>query len=122
MSSRSARVSRVANDVSWPTAASRDSDGRTTIPSGTPMIPRGIWSSANAKLKSEEGSISLVVHPKCKELIVDFERVAWADGLSEIEKGKDQKRTHLSDALGYLVWQEFQPAKTVGERGERLYW
>ena len=91
------------------------------IPKSNPAV-RNRVSLMNAKLKSAEGSISLVVNPKCKELILDFERVAWADGLSEIEKGKDQKRTHLSDALGYLVWQEFQPAKSVGERGERLYW
>ncbi len=25
-----------------------------------------------------------------------------------IDKDRDPKRTHLSDALGYLVWQEFQ--------------
>ena len=91
------------------------------IPKSNPAV-RNRVSLMNAKLKSAEGSISLVVNPKCKELILDFERVAWADGLSEIEKGKDQKRTHLSDALGYLVWQEFQPVKSVGERGERLYW
>ena len=36
-----------------PVRASRDSVGRTTIPSGTPMTPSGIWSMTNAKLKSD---------------------------------------------------------------------
>ena len=36
-----------------PRAASRDSDGRRTMPSGTPITPIGIWSIANAKLNTE---------------------------------------------------------------------
>ena len=50
-SSRRARVSIATNSGSRPIAATRDSDGRTTIPSGTPMTPIGIWSRVNATLK-----------------------------------------------------------------------
>ena len=46
--SRSALVSRAANSSSRPTAAARDSDGSSTIPSGTPITPIGIWSSVKA--------------------------------------------------------------------------
>ena len=42
---------RSTNSASRPTATSRDSDGRSTTPSGTPMTPIGIWSSVNATLK-----------------------------------------------------------------------
>jgi len=48
----------------------------------------------------------LLVDPKCKELIKDFEQVLYKEGSQAIDKDRDTKRTHLSDALGYLVWQE----------------
>lgn len=76
----------------------------------------------NAKLRTAAGEVSLAVHPRCKELILDFERVQWAENLSEIDKAKDPRRTHLSDALGYLIWQESQGRAAVGERDQRLYW
>jgi hypothetical protein len=62
-----------------------------------------------------------VVDRKCKELIKDLEQVAYKEGSQAIDKDKDSARTHLSDALGYLVWQEFSGAGTVGERGEVLF-
>jgi len=34
-----------------------------------------------------------------------------------IDKDRDPGRTHLSDALGYLVWQECHAGPSVGERG-----
>ena len=39
-----------------------------------------------------------------------------------IDKDRDPRRTHLSDALGYLVWQECRPAGArLGEQAaERL--
>ena len=39
--------------------------------------------------------------------------------LLSIDKDNDPKRTHLSDALGYLIWQECR--EPVGERRERLF-
>jgi hypothetical protein len=30
-------------------------------------------------------------------------------------------RTHLSDALGYVLWQECRPLPCIGERPERLF-
>jgi hypothetical protein len=52
----------------------------------------------------------LIIHPECKQLIKDFERVTWAtDGngniLPEIDKS-DPMRTHVSDALGYKLVSE----------------
>ena len=59
----------------------------------------------------EAGARSLFVDDRCGELILDFEDVAWkvdAAGIMypEIDKGKNGKRTHLSDGLGYYIWQE----------------
>ena len=48
---------------------------------------------------------------RCKELIKDFEQVAYKEDTNLIDKDKDRQRTHLSDALGYLVWQECRPAQ-----------
>ena len=39
----------------------------------------------------------------------------------QIDKDKDRLRTHLSDALGYLLWQECRPVARIGERKGRLF-
>ena len=39
----------------------------------------------------------------------------------QLDKDRDRQRTHLSDALGYLIWQECRPLPTVGERRGRLF-
>jgi hypothetical protein len=60
------------------------------------------------------------VHPKCTELIQDFEEVTFKPETSVIDKDRDSKRTHLSDALGYLVWQEYRKQAPFGEQRNRL--
>jgi hypothetical protein len=74
----------------------------------------------NCKLRSAAGDAELIVDPKCKELIMDFEQVCFKANTSELEKDRDHKRTHLSDALGYLVWQQFYREKPIGEQPGRL--
>ena len=55
-------------------------------------------------LLNATGSIRTCVHPGCKELITDFYQVSWKPGdRFELDKATDKKRTHLSDAFGYLV-------------------
>jgi hypothetical protein len=75
----------------------------------------------NAKLAAANGERLLQVHPRCTELIRDFEQVLYKEGSGVVDKDKDPKRTHLSDALGYLVWQECGGRGTVGEKGSRLF-
>ena len=62
--------------------------------------------SVNAVLKNAGQQIKVYVHPSCKELITDFYEVSWKQGPVnfELDKATDRKRTHLSDAFGYLVW------------------
>ncbi len=60
------------------------------------------------------------IDPRCKELIKDLEQVAYKENTQVIDKDRDPRRTHLSDALGYLVWQEMRVGEKVGERGTRL--
>lgn len=74
----------------------------------------------NALLRPTEGAPRLYVDPKCEELIADLEQVSYKPGSMIIDKDTDPRRTHLSDALGYLVWGECRPRTKAGERGERL--
>ena len=74
----------------------------------------------NAQLKSASGTIGLLVDRKCKELIADFEQVVYKADTCQIDKDRDRMRTHLSDALGYLVWAECRPWKVVGEQSQRI--
>jgi len=74
----------------------------------------------NAKLRSALGTIGLLIDPKCKDLIKDFEQVCYKADSNQIDKDRDRLRTHLSDALGYLLWQECKPLPPIGERRERL--
>ncbi|MCC7154338.1 MAG: hypothetical protein IT161_07170 [Bryobacterales bacterium] len=76
----------------------------------------------NAKLRNADGDVSLRIHEGCVELIADFEQVTYRKGSAEIDKTSNPNRTHVSDALGYLIWQEFgtRPA-TIGERPRGLF-
>jgi len=38
----------------------------------------------------------------------------------QIDKDRDRMRTHLSDALGYMVWLECRMSKPMGERDRRM--
>lgn len=39
------------------------------------------------------------IHPRCKKLINDLEKVSWKD--NKLDPGPDKMLTHISDALGY---------------------
>jgi hypothetical protein len=88
------------------------------IPSANPAVRERVC-AVNAKLRNAAGEIRLYVDPKCKELIADLEQVSYLEDSTQIDKDKDRRRTHLSDALGYLIWQESRG--TVGEKGVRLF-
>lgn len=86
------------------------------IPKANPAV-RDRVTLMNSRLESAAGERRLRVHPRCGELIKDFERVTYKDGSLVVDKDRDPKRSHLSDALGYLVWQECNRGPGVGERG-----
>jgi hypothetical protein len=90
------------------------------VPKANPPV-RDRVSVVNARLRNARGETQLFVDPKCRELIDDFEQVSYQEDSTQIDKDKDRKRTHLSDALGYLIWQQDRGSGTVGERGERLF-
>ncbi len=89
------------------------------VPKSNPSVKERI-NLMNAKLRSASGDVRLLVDPKCKELIKDFEQVAYKADTFVIDKDRDRLRTHLSDALGYFVWQQCKERSKIGERQERL--
>jgi hypothetical protein len=90
------------------------------VPKANPMVRDRIL-QVNAKLRSANGEVTLQISPKCNELVKDFEEVTFKPGTTIIDKDKDPKRTHLSDALGYLVWQENTSNVRFGEQPRRLF-
>ncbi len=90
------------------------------IPRSNPVV-RDRVTLMNAKLSAADGTRLLRVDPRCGELIRDFEMVTYKEGSQLVDKDSDPRRTHLSDALGYLVWQECGGRGTVGEKGLRLF-
>lgn len=89
------------------------------VPKSNPTVRERI-ALVNARLCNAEGEVNMYVSPRCKELIDDFEQVSYEEESTQVDKNKDRHRTHASDALGYLVWQEYHQKKKVGERGQRL--
>jgi len=89
------------------------------VPPSNPSVRERI-ALVNAKLFSATEEVRLFVHPRCKGLVEDFEQVTYKPETSVIDKERDSKRTHLSDALGYLIWQEYRPGVVFGEQGRRL--
>ncbi|HVW85779.1 MAG TPA: terminase family protein [Bryobacteraceae bacterium] len=88
------------------------------VPTANPPVRERV-AAVNAKLKNALGESHLFLDAKCRELIADFEQVSYMDDSMQIDKNKDRRRTHLSDALGYLICQEHR-GPTIGERGMRL--
>ena len=89
------------------------------MPKSNPVV-RERTNLTNRQLRSASGKVGLIVDPKCKELIKDLEQVCSKADTCEIDKGRDRQRTHTSDALGYLIWQECSRGKEAGEMGNPL--
>lgn len=90
-----------------------------SVPKKNPAVRERVM-LVNARLRNAAGDVRLRVAPNCKELISDFEQVAYVPGTNNIDKDRDPRRTHLSDAVGYLVFQECRPQPPAGERSQRL--
>ena len=89
------------------------------VPKSNPIVKDRL-NLTNRQLKSAYGHVGLTVDPKCKELIQDFEEVCFKEDSTQIDKDRDRHRTHLSDALGYLLWQECRGGQDHGEQRGRL--
>jgi hypothetical protein len=93
------------------------------VPGANPPVKDRI-NCVNAKLRNHAGENRLLVDSRCKHLIKDFEQVSWKSdpygkSLADLDKS-DGERTHVSDAVGYLIAREF-PMREMGERSDLLY-
>ncbi len=79
------------------------------VPNHNPPV-RDRVTMTNARLKNALGETNMWIDPRCRELIQDFEQVSYKAESTEVDKTKDRRRTHLSDALGYLICQESRDA------------
>lgn len=89
------------------------------VPSANPT-QRDRVNCVNARLMNYAKKARLFLSPKCEELAIDLEQVGWKTDaaknvLADLDKS-DPMRTHLSDALGYLIAREFPMRRKAGER------
>lgn len=89
------------------------------VPPSNPSVRERV-ALVNAKLFSADEEVRLLVHPRCTGLVTDLEEVTYKPDSGIIDKERDSKRTHLSDALGYLLWQEYRPQTKFGDQTRRL--
>lgn len=89
------------------------------IPTTNPHV-RDRVTITNARFKNANGDADMWIDPRCRELIRDFEQVSYKSDSTEVDKTKDRRRTHLSDALGYLICQESRAMPVVGEQSRPL--
>jgi hypothetical protein len=75
----------------------------------------------NALLTNALGEVGLEIGSRCKELIKDFEEVMYKPGSGVVDKLRDPLRTHVSDALGYVIWELYGEKPKAGNRTERLF-
>jgi len=88
-------------------------------PTNPPVLSR--VRKVNGLLTNALGEVRLEIDPHCIELIKDFEEVMFKPDSGVIDKLRDPRRTHLSDALGYVVWELFGEKSRVGEMGRPLF-
>jgi hypothetical protein len=88
-------------------------------PANPPVLSRA--QKVNALLTNALGEVRLEVDPRCGELIKDLEEVMFKQDSGVIDKVRDPRRTHASDALGYAVWQLFGDKPKMGEINKRLF-
>ena len=88
-------------------------------PKSNPPV-RDRVASVQALLENGKGSVRLAISPNCRRLIESLELQSYTEnGEPDKESGYD----HMNDALGYLVWREFNPLYARAGRGTgiRLY-
>ena len=88
-------------------------------PKSNPPI-RDRVAAVQALLENGKGEIRLQVHVGCRRLIECLELQCYTD---RGDPDKDGGHDHMNDALGYLVWREFNPLHAGAGRstGIRLY-
>lgn len=90
------------------------------VPKGNPAVLSRVQ-KVNAMLTNAFGEVRLEIDSRCTELVKDLEEVLFKPESGIIDKVRDPRRTHASDALGYAIWELFGARPNVGERDKRLF-
>jgi hypothetical protein len=93
---------------------------KVQVPASNPPVLSRVR-KVNSLFTNALGEVRLEVDPRCKELVQDFEEILFKPDSGVIDKVRDPQRTHVSDALGYVVWQLFGEKSKAGEVGQRLF-
>lgn len=75
--------------------------------------------AVNAKLSNALEQVGMLIHPRCRYTIDDFQQTKWKEGTRQLDHGSPSKGillTHLSDAVGYLVEREWPLPVGTGAR------
>lgn len=107
-----------SNLTNWEIVKRYFANAISKVPSSNPAVLDRV-NSVCSRLQNTKKEIFIYVNNKgCDELIKDFESVVWQKNKRDIDK-TDALRTHNSDNIGYLVWQEFplrnKPETTWGK-------
>lgn len=89
------------------------------VPRANPSVAERV-ALVNAKLRNAANEVELQVDRRCRMLTEDLAQVLYKPRSTVIDKERDPDRTHATDALGYLLWQEFGERRQVGEQSRRL--
>lgn len=79
------------------------------VPKANPSVLDRV-NETKAQIKTKDGRGLFIDEAKAPYLLTDLESVRWKEGTNDIDKD-DDKMTHLSDALGYVLWVERTLAK-----------
>jgi hypothetical protein len=93
---------------------------RLKVPESNPLIGDRI-NAVNRSLRDEAGIVRVEIDPSCTELVADMEQVLrdQRGGLKKVRDRRDPyfRRTHTSDALGYLInYEEPVRTRSIGQR------
>jgi len=84
---------------------------RLRVPLANPHVKDRI-NAVDTKLWAQDGKPGIRISSRCPELIADFEEVMWRPNEKDLLKSTKPndpyaRRTHISDAFGYWIAQEF---------------
>lgn len=89
------------------------------VPASNPR-ERDRVNAVNSRLTNVHGDHRLYVDPRCEHMIDDLDGVVLLEGGSgELDKSSDENLTHLSDGLGYYLWQEYPVKKKYAATGQK---
>ena len=81
------------------------------VPKGNPK-ERVRVNAVNSRCATADGTVKLLVDPRCQRTIEDFNGVRnKKDGSGEIDKKADPHLSHLTDGVGYYIAKRFPIAK-----------